>query len=436
MSGAGNAVRTNSGQAVLLFPAVMLTGFFVVPFGLMIAVSLFTRVPSGFYEPVLTGANYARFLSWFFADILAFSVGLSALVSAICVSVGAPFTYLLTRLSRRRQVPWLVALLAVLSLSEVIIGFAWSTLLSRTAGVSNLFVAVGLMDKPEAWSPGFFAVLAGMVYQAFPYSILVLFPAFSRLDPSLPEAARTLGASPMKAFFTVILPSLRNALVATFIIVFVFALGAYLLPQLLGRPEHWTLSVLITDQAIYQSNMPFAAAMAVFLVGASLILVLITTALGGKSAGAGDWPMIARLLPRLFFAAIALFMAAPLVVIAGVSVNGKRSLTFPPEGFSLAWYGQIFTDESWRGALTTSVLIALAAASLGRPDRLADRLCAVAQDQLVRPYRPDPWRVALRAATGDHRARCPELLGDHRRLRRLVQRRRSRTRSSSPACRW
>ena len=74
--------------------------------------------------------------------------------------------------------------------------------------------------------------------------------------------------------------------------------------------------------------------------------------------------MIVRLLPRLFFAAIALFMAAPLVVIAGVSVNEKRSLTFPPEGFSLAWYGQIFTDESWRGALTTSVLIALAAASL------------------------------------------------------------------------
>ena len=55
--------------------------------------------------------------------------------------------------------------------------------------------------------------------------------------------------------------------------VFIFALGSYLLPQLLGRPQHWTLSVLITDQAIYQSNMPFAAAMAVFLVLVSLALV-------------------------------------------------------------------------------------------------------------------------------------------------------------------
>ena len=78
----------------------------------------------------------------------------------------------------------------------------------------------------------------------------------SRLDPALPEAAQTLGASPIRTFFTVIVGSLRNAIVASFVMVFVFTLGVYLLPQILGRPRHWTLSVLITDQAIYQTNMP------------------------------------------------------------------------------------------------------------------------------------------------------------------------------------
>ncbi len=82
-----------------------------------------------------------------------------------------------------------------------------------------------------------------------------------------------------------ILPALRGALAATFVVVFVYALGSYLLPQLLGRPQHWTLSVLITDQAIYQSNMPFAAAMAVFLVLASLLLVSLTALFGSKRAG-------------------------------------------------------------------------------------------------------------------------------------------------------
>lgn len=268
--------------APIAWPALMLVLFFVLPFGLMLAVSFFRRVPGGFYQPDFVLANYARFLTAFFGNVLGFSLGLALLVAVIAVALAFPFTYLLSRMRRRRQVPWLVFLLAVLSLSEVIIGFSWSTLLSRTAGVTNLLVLIGLMDQPVSLSPGFGAVLTGMTYQAFPYAVLVLYPSLSRLDPTLTEAARTLGASPLRSFFTVVVQALRNAILATVIMVFVFALGSYLLPQLLGRPQQWTLSVLITDQAIYQSNMPFAAAMAVFLVLVSLALVVLSTLLGQK----------------------------------------------------------------------------------------------------------------------------------------------------------
>ncbi|MER9408047.1 ABC transporter permease [Mesorhizobium caraganae] len=266
----------------LFFPALMLIVFFVVPFSTMIAVSFFKRNPSGFYTPDFVLDNYARFLSVFFGGVLGFSLMLAVLVAVCCVCIAFPFTYLLTRRPRRVQTLWLVGLLSVLSLSEVIIGFAWSTLFSRTAGITNLFVAIGLMDKPVALLPTFGAVLTGMVYQALPYTILVLYPALVRLDPTLLEAARTLGASPIRAFFNVVAPALRNTIVATLIMVFVFALGSYLLPQILGRPQHWTLSVLITDQAIYQSNMPFAAAMAVFLVLISLALVGLTLLAGRR----------------------------------------------------------------------------------------------------------------------------------------------------------
>src|SRR3546814_19542435 len=84
-------------------------------------------------------------------------------------------------------------------LSEVIIGFAWSTLLSRTAGISNLLVAVGFLDQPVALVPNFAAVLTGLVYQALPYTILVLYPALARLDKRFVEAAQTLGASPLRS---------------------------------------------------------------------------------------------------------------------------------------------------------------------------------------------------------------------------------------------
>ncbi|WP_377290485.1 ABC transporter permease [Rhizobium sp. SG2393] len=266
----------------IAFPGLMLIVFFVIPFGTMIAVSFFRRDPAGFYAPDFVFDNYARFLSLFFANVLGFSLFLAIAVAIVCVALALPFTHMLARLPRRAQVVWLVALLSVLSLSEVIIGFAWSTLFSRTAGITNLFVWLGIMEQAQALTPSFGAVLTGMVYQAFPYTVLVLYPAIVRLDPTLTEAARTLGASPLKAFFTVVVPALRNTLVATLVMVFIFALGSYLLPQLLGRPQHWTLSVLITDQAIYQSNMPFAAAMAVFLVLVTLGLVAVTVLLGRK----------------------------------------------------------------------------------------------------------------------------------------------------------
>ncbi|CDZ56778.1 ABC transporter permease [Neorhizobium galegae] len=257
----------------LFFPAGMLIVFFVVPFATMIAVSVFQREQGGFYTPAFVFDNYARFLSLFFGKVLGFSLFLAVAVAVACVVIGIPFTYLLSRSPRKIQIVWLVALLSILSLSEVMIGFAWSTLFSRTAGITNLFVWLGLMAQPQALTPSFGAVMTAMTYQAFPYTVLVLYPALVRLDPTLTEAARTLGASPVKAFFTVVVPALRNTILATLIMVFIFALGSYLLPQLLGRPQHWTLSVLITDQAIYQSNMPFAAAMAVFLVLVSLALV-------------------------------------------------------------------------------------------------------------------------------------------------------------------
>ena len=274
--------RTLAHYAPIAFPALMLAVFFVVPFSIMLAVSFFRRDPAGFYSPDFVLDNYARFLSPFFGGVLGFSLMLAITVAIVCVAISVPFTLCLARASRRAQTLWLVALLSVLSLSEVIIGFAWSTLLSRTAGITNLLVAAGLMAEPRALLPGFGAVLTGMVYQALPYTVLILYPAIVRLDPTLTEAARTLGSSPLRAFFNVVVPALRNTIVATLIMVFVFALGSYLLPQILGRPRHWTLSVLITDQAILQSNMPFAAAMAVFLVLISLSLVALTIMAGGR----------------------------------------------------------------------------------------------------------------------------------------------------------
>ncbi len=274
---------TLTGWLPLALPAILLVAFFVLPFGTMIAMSFFKNLGGGAFEAAFTLENYARLFSPFFGRILLVSFGVALAVSAIAIVIAFPFTWLLVNAPRSTQVVWLIGLLALLSLSEAILGFAWSTLLSRTAGISNLFVWLGLAEKPFSLSPSLGAVLAGVSYIAMPYAVLVLYPILSRVDPEIEAAARTLGASPLRTFLGVLVPMHRDAIITTFLMIFVFTLGSYLIPQILGRPTNWTLSVQITDQALLQSNLPFAAALSIFLVLVTLLLVL-TIVLMGKRA--------------------------------------------------------------------------------------------------------------------------------------------------------
>ena len=142
---------------------------------------------------------------------------------------------------------------------------------------------LGIVEKSFSLYPSLGGVLVALVYLVLPFSFLLLYPTISRLDPEVTEASRTLGASPLKTFFLVVLPILRGPIITTGVTMFVFTLGAILVPQVLGRPSHWTLSVHITDQAIFQSNLPFASALAIFLLIFSMSLVFFTIWLNRRS---------------------------------------------------------------------------------------------------------------------------------------------------------
>lgn len=258
---------------VLAVPVTVLCVFFLAPFGLMLATSFYRRIQGGFYEQAFVLDSWQRLFSKVFLERTGFSIFISLLAGAVCIVVAFPFTYFLTRMRRRPHVVLLILVLSALSLSEVIVGFSWSVLLGRAAGLSNILVWLGLMDEAQAYQPGFWAVLLGLCYIAFPYCILTLYPSLTRLDREVTEAATTLGASPWRTFWTVVVPICRPIIVAGFLLVFVFTLGSYLISAILGRPQHWTLSVFISDQASFNANVPFAAAMALFLTVLSLVIV-------------------------------------------------------------------------------------------------------------------------------------------------------------------
>lgn len=276
------AFRSGATPGVLV--AITLGLFFLVPFAIMLMFSFYHKVPGGLYESAFETDNYARFFSPFFGRILLTSTWICALASALALCIGFPLTYVVVRMGRRAQTAGLILVVSLLSLSEVVVGFAWSVLLSRTAGIGKWLAHIGLLDSPQAFAPGFSALLLALVFVCIPFVVLVLYPPLTRLPREWVEAARTLGASPLAAVATVVVPLMRGAFVAAFVLTFIYSLGSYVLPSMLGRPRHWTLSVHITDQALYQSNLPFAAAMSVFLVAASLALIAAIRRLTGPGA--------------------------------------------------------------------------------------------------------------------------------------------------------
>ena len=269
-----------------LYPAVMLGVFFLIPFGIMVVTSFYHRIESGFYEPGFEFTHYFRFFSPLFTTHLWVSIQFSLLAATLSCMVAFPFTYFVSRLPRRPQVLMLVFVLCVLSLSEVIVAFSWSQLLSRAAGLPKILHWIGVLEKPQSWARGYYAVLFGLTYFNLPFAVLIMYPQCTRLDRELTEAAQTMGASPVRTFFTVVVPLLRPAIMTAWILLFVFSMGAFVTPQWLGRPEDWMYAILIGDQALFRGNLPFASALAMFFLVVTLGLVAIAVRLGRKQRAA------------------------------------------------------------------------------------------------------------------------------------------------------
>lgn len=258
-----------------IYPTLMLGLFFFIPFAIMIVISFAHRTTST-YEAGFEFTHYARFFSPLFTTHVWVSVQFAALASLLALVVAVPFTFFISRFRRKPQVVSLVFVLCVLTLSEVIVAYSLSVVLGRQSGLPALAQALELVDRAKSWYPSYWANLFGLSYFNVPFAVLILYPACTRLDRELTEAAQTLGASPVRTFFTIVLPLLEKTLLAAFILLFVFTMGAFVTPIWLGRPEDTMMAQLIADQALGRGNIPFAAALAVFFMLVTLALSLLT----------------------------------------------------------------------------------------------------------------------------------------------------------------
>lgn len=276
--------ETTTTRLLGLTAFTILAVFFLMPMLFMVVVSFYKPDPMGFYQVAFSWENYANFFTRFYLNVTLRSIW-SAAVGAVLVVFLAFFSILaIVDLSRRWQLIWVILLLSLMCVSEVIIGFSWLILLSESAGIPKLLGTFGLWENPRSLSPSFGGMLVGLVSLGLSVVSLILYPEVASRDRSVEEAAQTLGSPPMKVMFTITLPIFASALVSLMLTMFVYLLGVFVMPTMLGRPKDWTMTVMISDKAIGDANLPLGAALAVIMLIITGVILVASFILSTRRA--------------------------------------------------------------------------------------------------------------------------------------------------------
>ncbi|MCC6303737.1 MAG: ABC transporter permease [Rhodobacteraceae bacterium] len=268
-------------SALLLLPGLLLlAGAFLVPILQMLALSV--AGPDGGW----TLDHFRRFLGdGFYLAVLARTVRLSLVITAICLAVGFPMAYIMARARPRPRV-WLIVLVILPLMTSVVVRtFGWMVLLSRSGLVSGLLRDFGLAPRNFALMYTETAIVIGMVQVLLPFMALSILGVILRIDPRIEEAARTMGCSFLRALAAVVLPLSLPGIVAGSLLVFTLSASSFVTPNLLGGPRVQVLAASVWRAVTQTLDWPFAAAQAVILFAGVLAILVPYIRIAGRGHG-------------------------------------------------------------------------------------------------------------------------------------------------------
>jgi putrescine transport system permease protein len=263
--------------ALILPPFVWLAVFFLLPLAVVAAISLsqsadaippyaplLSRGPSGLQIDAILD-NY-RLLAE--GDLPAFARSLfyAAMATMLCLLIGYPVAFAIARAPKTWRNALLFFVILPFWTSLLIRVYAWIAILQPTGLLNRALRALGLIDAPLVLIYNDFSVLLGLVYAYLPFMVLPLYGSLSQLDESLIEAAGDLGARPVRAFLGVVLPLSLPGIAAGALLVFIPAIGEFVIPDLLGGPSTLMVGKLLWQEFFDNVDWPAASAIAVGLV--------------------------------------------------------------------------------------------------------------------------------------------------------------------------
>jgi putrescine transport system permease protein len=254
---------------VIALPFAWLAVFFLLPLALVLGLAFGTNAPD-LAPPVELGVNFASF-KLLFTDDLYLAAWLSSLRIAALSTLGTlllgyPMAYAIVR-ARPSLRPLLLTLVILPFWTSFLIRvYAWMGLLAEN-GILNQFLRwSGLVPNPGTILGTEWAIHLGIIYAYLPFMVLPLYSSLEKLDWGLLEAASDLGAKPLAAFVTVTLPLSMPGIVAGCLMVFIPAVGEFVIPDLLGGTRTLMIGKVLWDEFFTNSDWPLASAVAICLL--------------------------------------------------------------------------------------------------------------------------------------------------------------------------
>ncbi len=260
--------------ALLALPALLWLGiFFLVPLILILSLSFY-----GFsqMEGVQAGVkldNYIKlFTDSYYIGIFVRTFRISIIVTILCLFLGYPEAYYLTRVQGRVKALVMMIILSPLLISAVTRTFGWFILLGNNGVINNTIVKLGLSDTPVKLLYSETGIIIGLTHVLVPLMVLSIYASLQRRDPALVRAAETLGANPVRAFLEITLPLSLPGILAGSVLVFTMSMSAFVTPAVLGGSRVRVVAYLVYEEFLQSLNWPFGAALA-------LVLVILTTSI-------------------------------------------------------------------------------------------------------------------------------------------------------------
>jgi putrescine transport system permease protein len=254
---------------VIGLPFLWLGVFFLLPCLLVLAISMGTYAPDS-VPPVELGLSFKSF-ALLFSDDLYLAAWLSSLRIAatstlVALLLGYPMAYAIARAAPNRRPLLLMLVVLPFWTSFLIRIYAWMGLLADNGLIERFLRWSGLASNPGTILGTEWAVHLGIVYAYLPFMVLPLYATLEKLDAGLLEAAADLGARPFAAFLTVTLPLSLPGIVAGCLLVFIPAVGEFVIPDLLGGTETLMIGKVLWDEFFTNGDWPLASAVAVCLL--------------------------------------------------------------------------------------------------------------------------------------------------------------------------